>query len=151
MNRYLYQVHLRFCLPQNSAEQDDNLPNNLCVIVNKTDIPFPVSTHTRTTYPKLLFRFIFALYQYFQPFIPVKRADEPRKRPAVPLNITPNLKLAPLVINNIQILPVNVANNYVVSAYLVKQLTWTNLMEQLKSKGIQSADWARTFSKWNYS
>ncbi|XP_059614722.1 E3 SUMO-protein ligase PIAS1 isoform X2 [Phlebotomus argentipes] len=113
------QVQLRFCLMDTTTEQDDYFPPNISVKVNgkQCQLPNPIPTN--------------------------KPGVEP-KRPPRPVNITGNVKLAPLVTNTIQISWCTEFNRgHVASIYLVRKLSSVQLLQRLKTKGIKAADVTR--------
>jgi len=120
---YVFQVQLRFCLLDTSCEQDDCYPPNVTVVVNNKLCQQPYA-------------------------IPINRPNVEPKRPARPLNITPNMKLSPTVPNTIvvQWTP-DYTRNFCLAVYLVQKLTSEELLDRMETKGIKPADYTRALIK----
>lgn len=87
------------------------------------------------------------LFRYWQNPIPTNKPGVEPKRPPRPVNITTNVKLSPTVANNISVQWCTDFNRgFVISAYLVKKLTSSQLLHRMKSKGIKPADYTRALS-----
>uniref|UniRef100_A0A182QN37 Protein inhibitor of activated STAT n=2 Tax=Anopheles farauti TaxID=69004 RepID=A0A182QN37_9DIPT len=117
------QVQLRFCLLETTCEQDDYFPPNIVVKVNNKLCPLPNP-------------------------IPTNKPGVEPKRPPRPVNITPNVKISPLVANHIAVSWCTEYNRgYVASCYLVRKLTSAQLLSRLKTKGVKAADYTRALIK----
>uniref|UniRef100_A0A2M4BGM9 Putative zn-finger transcription factor n=1 Tax=Anopheles marajoara TaxID=58244 RepID=A0A2M4BGM9_9DIPT len=117
------QVQLRFCLLETSCEQEDYFPPNIVVKVNNKLCPLPNP-------------------------IPTNKPGVEPKRPPRPVNITPNIKLSPIVSNHITVSWCTEYNRgYTVSCYLVRKLSSPQLLQRMKSKGIKAADFTRALIK----
>ncbi|XP_035793724.1 E3 SUMO-protein ligase PIAS2-like isoform X4 [Anopheles albimanus] len=117
------QVQLRFCMLETSCEQEDYFPPNIVVKVNNKLCPLPNP-------------------------IPTNKPGVEPKRPPRPVNITPNIKLSPIVSNHITVSWCTEYNRgYTVSCYLVRKLSSPQLLQRMKSKGIKAADFTRALIK----
>ncbi|XP_058455497.1 E3 SUMO-protein ligase PIAS2 isoform X2 [Malaya genurostris] len=117
------QVQLRFCLLETSCEQEDYFPPNIAVKVNNKLCPLPNP-------------------------IPTNKPGVEPKRPPRPVNITPNVKLSPLVANHIAVSWCTEYNRgYAAACYLVRKLTSTQLLQRMKTKGVKPADYTRGLIK----
>ncbi|XP_058054424.1 E3 SUMO-protein ligase PIAS2 isoform X2 [Anopheles bellator] len=117
------QVQLRFCLLETSCEQEDYFPPNIVVKVNNKLCPLPNP-------------------------IPTNKPGVEPKRPPRPVNITPNVKLSPVVANHITVSWCTEYNRgYAVACYLVRKLTSVQLLQRMKSKGVKPADYTRALIK----
>ncbi|XP_053697065.1 E3 SUMO-protein ligase PIAS2 [Sabethes cyaneus] len=117
------QVQLRFCLLETSCEQEDYFPPNIAVKVNNKLCPLPNP-------------------------IPTNKPGVEPKRPPRPVNITPNVKLSPLVANHIAVSWCTEYNRgYAAACYLVRKLTSTQLLQRMKTKGVKPADYTRALIK----
>ncbi|XP_055636653.1 E3 SUMO-protein ligase PIAS2 isoform X3 [Toxorhynchites rutilus septentrionalis] len=117
------QVQLRFCLLETSCEQEDYFPPNIVVKVNNKLCPLPNP-------------------------IPTNKPGVEPKRPPRPVNITPNVKLSPLVANHIAVSWCTEYNRgYAAACYLVRKLTSTQLLQRMKTKGVKPADYTRALIK----
>uniref|UniRef100_A0A9I3E4K5 Protein inhibitor of activated STAT n=1 Tax=Anopheles dirus TaxID=7168 RepID=A0A9I3E4K5_9DIPT len=120
---HVVQVQLRFCLLETTCEQDDYFPPNIVVKVNNKLCPLPNP-------------------------IPTNKPGVEPKRPPRPVNITPNVKISPLVANHIAVSWCTEYNRgYVAACYLVRKLTSTHLLQRLKTKGVKAADYTRALIK----
>ncbi|KAL5288312.1 PIAS1 family protein [Megaselia abdita] len=120
---YTVQVQLRFCLMETSCEQEDCFPPNVIVKVNNKMCPLPNP-------------------------IPTNRPNVEAKRPPRPVNVTTNVKLSPTVTNSVSVQwSSDYSRGYVLSAYLVKKLTSTELLNRMRAKGVKSADFTRALIK----
>lgn len=107
------QVQLRFCVLESEAPQEDYFPPSVLVKVNGKPCQLPNP-------------------------IPTNKPGVEAKRPPRPVNITPNVKLSPTVSNSVQISwAVEFGKSFCVSAYLVRKLNSAQLLERLRSKGVQ--------------
>ncbi|XP_055540333.1 E3 SUMO-protein ligase PIAS2 isoform X8 [Wyeomyia smithii] len=117
------QVQLRFCLLETSCEQEDYFPPNIAVKVNNKLCPLPNP-------------------------IPTNKPGVEPKRPPRPVNITPNVKLSPLVANHIAVSWCTEYNRgYAAACYLVRKLTSNQLLQRMKTKGVKPADYTRALIK----
>lgn len=117
------QVQLRFCLLETSCEQEDYFPPNIVVKVNNKLCPLPNP-------------------------IPTNKPGVEPKRPPRPVNITPNVKLSPIVANHIAVSWCTEYNRgYAAACYLVRKLTSTQLLQRMKTKGVKPADYTRALIK----
>lgn len=117
------QVQLRFCLLETSCEQEDYFPPNIVVKVNNKLCPLPNP-------------------------IPTNKPGVEPKRPPRPVNITPNVKLSPLVANHIAVSWCTEYNRgYAAACYLVRKLTSSQLLQRMKTKGVKPADYTRALIK----
>ncbi|XP_055590365.1 E3 SUMO-protein ligase PIAS2 [Uranotaenia lowii] len=117
------QVQLRFCLLETSCEQEDYFPPNIVVKVNNKLCPLPNP-------------------------IPTNKPGVEPKRPPRPVNITPNVKLSPLVANHIAVSWCTEYNRgYAAACYLVRKLTSSQLLQRMKTKGVKAADYTRALIK----
>lgn len=120
---HVVQVQLRFCLLETTCEQDDYFPPNIVVKVNNKLCPLPNP-------------------------IPTNKPGVEPKRPPRPVNITPNVKISPLVANHIAVSWCTEYNRgYVAACYLVRKLTSAQLLQRLKTKGVKAADYTRALIK----
>ncbi|XP_031617888.1 E3 SUMO-protein ligase PIAS2 isoform X2 [Contarinia nasturtii] len=120
---HIIQVQLRFCLLETSAEQEDYFPPNVIVKVNNKLCPLPNP-------------------------IPTNKPGVEPKRPPRPVNITTNVKLSPTVANNINVSWCTDFNKgFVISAYLVKKLTSSQLLTRMKAKGSKPVEFTRSLIK----
>ncbi|XP_055321252.1 E3 SUMO-protein ligase PIAS2 isoform X2 [Sitodiplosis mosellana] len=120
---HIIQVQLRFCLLETSCEQEDYFPPNVIVKVNNKLCPLPNP-------------------------IPTNKPGVEPKRPPRPVNITTNVKLSPTVANNIHVTWCTDYNRgFVISAYLVKKLTSSQLLQRMKAKGIKPIEFTRSLIK----
>lgn len=142
----MIQVQLRFCMLETSCEQDDYFPPNVVVKVNNKMCPLPVSISYSVIVP--LFPIIERLYfRKKKNPIPTNKPGVEPKRPPRPVNITTNVKLSPTVANNISVSWCTDFNRgFVISAYLVKKLTSSQLLNRMRSKGVKPADYTRALS-----
>lgn len=120
---YTIQVQLRFCLLETSCEQEDCFPPNVIVKVNSKICQLPNP-------------------------IPTNRPNVEAKRPPRPVNVTVHVKLSPTVTNNITVqwCP-DFTRGYVLSAFLVKKLTSSQLLQRMKTRGVKPADYTRALIK----
>jgi len=120
---YLYQVQLRFCPLDPSAEQGDEFPPSICVQVNGKMCPLPNP-------------------------IPTNKPNVEPKRPPRPNNITPLCKLSPTLANTVNIKwAADYAKGWVVGIWLVEKLTSEDLLDRLKKKGIKPPEYTRELIK----
>ncbi|XP_053675228.1 E3 SUMO-protein ligase PIAS2 [Anopheles nili] len=120
---HVVQVQLRFCLLETTCEQDDYFPPNIVVKVNNKLCPLPNP-------------------------IPTNKPGVEPKRPPRPVNITPNVKISPLVANHIVVSWCTEYNRgYAAACYLVRKLTSAQLLQRLKIKGVKAADYTRALIK----
>lgn len=107
------QVQLRFCVLETAAPQEDYFPPSVLVKVNGKPCQLPNP-------------------------IPTNKPGVEAKRPPRPVNVTPHVKLSPTVSNSIQVSwAVEFGKNFCVSVYLVRKLNSAQLLERLRSKGVQ--------------
>jgi E3 SUMO-protein ligase PIAS1/E3 SUMO-protein ligase PIAS2 len=84
--------------------------------------------------------------------IPTNKPGVDPKRPPRPVNITPHVKLCPTVGNVIYVQWGTEYNRgFVISCYLVRKLTSSQLLQRMKSKGIKPADYTRGLIKEKFS
>lgn len=137
------QVQLRFCLLETSCEQEDYFPPNIVVKVNNKLCPLPVRE-------SICFFFtckLNLLLSLWQNPIPTNKPGVEPKRPPRPVNITPNVKLSPIVANHIAVSWCTEYNRgYAAACYLVRKLTSTQLLQRMKTKGVKPADYTRALS-----
>ncbi|XP_014605897.1 PREDICTED: E3 SUMO-protein ligase PIAS2 isoform X2 [Polistes canadensis] len=118
-----YMVQMRFCLQETSCEQEDYFPPNISVKVNGKicQLPNPIPTN--------------------------KPGVEP-KRPPRPVNISPLVKLSPLVGNQIHVSwSSDYGRRYAIAVYLVRKLSSSELLIRLKNKGVRHSDYTRGLIK----
>uniref|UniRef100_A0A8W7MXN8 Protein inhibitor of activated STAT n=1 Tax=Anopheles atroparvus TaxID=41427 RepID=A0A8W7MXN8_ANOAO len=117
------QVQLRFCLLETSCEQEDYFPPNIVVKVNNKMCALPNP-------------------------IPTNKPGVDPKRPPRPVNITPHVKISPLIANHISVSWSTEYNRcYAVSCYLVRKLCSVQLLQRMKTKGVKPADYTRALIK----
>jgi len=120
---HLYQIQLRFCPLDTSAEQTDEFPPSICVEINNKMCPLP------------------------NPIPSNKQGQEP-KRPPKPVDITPLCKLTPALSNNINIKwTADQGKGWVVAIYLVEKLTSDQLYGRLKDKGTREKEFTQDMIK----
>eukprot|EP00092_Neocalanus_flemingeri_P000443 GFUD01000472.1.p1 GENE.GFUD01000472.1~~GFUD01000472.1.p1 ORF type:complete len:513 (-),score=171.21 GFUD01000472.1:902-2377(-) len=120
---YRKQVQMRFSLLETSCEQEDNFPSSICVKVNGKLCPLPNP-------------------------IPTNKPGAEPKRPPRPINITPLCKLSSTTANYINVSwAVEVGRAHTVSVYHVENLTYKDLLDQLKGKGLRQPDYTRALIK----
>jgi hypothetical protein len=120
---YVKQVQLRFCLLETTCEQDDFFPPNVIVKVNNKPCPLPNP-------------------------IPTNKPGVEPKRPPRPVNITPMVKLSPIVANMITVSwAPDYGRGYAISVALVQKLTSSDLLQRLKAKGAKHSDHTRGLIK----
>lgn len=120
---YLYQIQLRFCQLDPSAEQGDEFPPSICVQVNgkMCTLPNPIPTNKPNVEPK---------------------------RPPRPVHITPLCKLTPTLNNIVSVKwAADYGKNWVVGIWLVEKLSSTQLLERLSTKGKRNPDFTRELIK----
>jgi len=120
---YLYQIQLRFCQLDTSAEQGDEFPPSICVQVNgkMCTLPNPIPTNKPNVEPK---------------------------RPPRPVHITPLCKLTPTLNNIVSVKwAADYGKNWVVGIWLVEKLSSTQLLERLTTKGKRNPDFTRELIK----
>ncbi|KAH0540616.1 E3 SUMO-protein ligase PIAS2-like [Cotesia glomerata] len=116
------QVILRFCLHETSQEQNDYIPPDVKIKVNGTNLSVPQAKY-------------------------ISR-DKPKEGPMKPIDITELMKLSPTVGNWISIsCPYDFGRKYVVGVYLVRKLAHSDLIHQLKAKGVRHPDYSRAMIK----
>ncbi|XP_037947412.1 E3 SUMO-protein ligase PIAS2 isoform X2 [Teleopsis dalmanni] len=120
---YNVQVQLRFCMLETSCPQEDCFPPNVSVKVNNKVCQLPN-------------------------VIPTNRPNVEPKRPPRPVNITPNVKLSPMVTNTITIqwCP-DYTRGYCIAVYIVRKLSSVQLLNRMKTKGVKPADYTRALIK----
>jgi len=120
---YRKQVQMRFSLLETSCEQEDNFPSSICVKVNGKLCPLPNP-------------------------IPTNKPGAEPKRPPKPINITPLCKLSSTTANYINVSwAVEVGRAHTISVYQVENLTYKDLLDQLKGKGQRQPDYTRALIK----
>lgn len=120
---YRKQIQMRFSLLETSCEQEDNFPSSICVKVNGKLCPLPNP-------------------------IPTNKPGAEPKRPPRPINITPLCKLSSTTANYINVSwAVEVGRAHTVSVYQVDNLTYKDLLDQLKAKGQRQPDYTRALIK----
>jgi len=120
---YRKQVQMRFSLLETSCEQEDNFPSSICVKVNGKLCPLPNP-------------------------IPTNKPGAEPKRPPRPINITPLCKLSSTTANYINVSwAVEVGKAHTISVYQVDNLTYKDLLDQLKAKGQRQPDYTRALIK----
>jgi len=120
---YRNQVQMRFSLLETSCEQEDSFPSSICVKVNGKLCPLPNP-------------------------IPTNKPGAEPKRPPRPINITALCKLSSTTANYINVSwAVEVGRGHTVSVYHVENLTYKDLLDQLKSKGQRQPDYTRALIK----
>ena len=120
---YLYQVQLRFCPLDSTAEQGDEFPPSICVQVNNKmcQLPNPIPTNKPNVEPK---------------------------RPPKPINITSLCRLSPILPNVVNIKWASEFNKgWVVGIWLVEKLSSEDLIDRLKKKGTRVSDETKEFIK----
>jgi len=124
-NKLMYrtQIQMRFSLLETSCEQDDNFPISLCVKVNGKLCPLPNP-------------------------IPTNKPGVEPERPPRPINITPLCKLSSTVPNYINVSWASqLGKAHTISVYMVENLTYQDLLAQLKAKGQRQPDYTRALIK----
>lgn len=120
---YLYQVQLRFCPLDTTAEQGDEFPPSICVQINGKMCPLPNP-------------------------IPTNKPNVEPKRPPRPINITPLCKLSPILHNTVNVKwAADYGKGWVVGIWLVEKLSSDQLLERLTSKGKRDPEFTRTLIK----
>jgi len=120
---YRKQIQMRFSLLETSCEQEDNFPSSICVKVNGKLCPLPNP-------------------------IPTNKPGMEPKRPPRPINITPLCKLSSTTANYINVSwAVEVGRAHTVSVYQVDNLTYKDLLDQLKAKGQRQPDYTKALIK----
>jgi len=120
---YRKQVQMRFSLLETSCEQEDNFPSSICVKVNGKLCPLPNP-------------------------IPTNKPGAEPKRPPRPINITPLCKLSSTTANYINVSwAVEIGRAHTISVYQVENLTYKDLFDQLKAKGLRQPDYTRALIK----
>merc|ERR1711915_761611 len=120
---YLYQIQLRFCQLDTSAEQGDEFPPSICVQVNGKMCPLPNP-------------------------IPTNKPNVEPKRPPRPIHITPLCKLTPILNNTVSVKwAADYGKGWVVGIWLVEKLSSDQLLERLTSKGKRNSDFTRELIK----
>jgi len=120
---YLYQVQLRFCPLDSTAEQGDEFPPSICVQVNSKmcQLPNPIPTNKPNVEPK---------------------------RPPKPINITLLCKLTPILPNVVNIKWASeFGKGWVVGIWLVEKLSSEDLLDRLKKKGTRNSEFTRDIIK----
>ena len=108
---------MRFSLLETSCDQEDNFPSSICVKVNNKLCPLPNP-------------------------VPTNKAGAEPKRPPRPINITNLAKLSSTSANSINVSwAVEVGKAHTVSVYLVENLSYLDLFNQLKAKGQRQPDY----------
>ena len=114
---YRIQLLMRFSLLETSCDQEDNFPSSICVKVNNKLCPLPNP-------------------------VPTNKAGAEPKRPPRPINITNLAKLSSTSANSINVSwAVEVGKAHTVSVYLVENLSYLDLFNQLKAKGQRQPDY----------
>ncbi|KAF5291366.1 hypothetical protein FQA39_LY03517 [Lamprigera yunnana] len=120
---YIKQVQLRFCLLETTCEQEDLFPPNVVVKVNNKICPLPNP-------------------------IPTNKPGVEPKRPPRPVNITPMVKLSPMVANVINVSwAADYNRGYAITVALVHKRSSNDLLNRLKSRGIKHSDHTRGLIK----
>eukprot|EP00092_Neocalanus_flemingeri_P052649 GFUD01061618.1.p1 GENE.GFUD01061618.1~~GFUD01061618.1.p1 ORF type:complete len:485 (-),score=149.81 GFUD01061618.1:30-1484(-) len=120
---YLYQIQLRFCLLDPSAEQGDEFPPSICVQVNGKMCPLPNP-------------------------IPTNKPNVEPKRPPKPIDLTPLCKLSPTLPNTVNVKwAADQGKGWVIAIYLVEKLTSEQLLERLVQKGTRQSEFTRELIK----
>jgi len=120
---YLFQVQLRFCPLDTTAEQGDEFPPSICVQVNGKMCPLPNPIPTN------------------------KQGVEP-KRPPRPINITPLCKLSPTTFNTINVKwACDFGKGWVVGIWMVEKLSHIQLIDRLQKKGTRAPEYTRGLIK----
>ena len=108
------QIHLRFCLADQSLPQDDLLPLNLTVKLNQKNIPLPS-------------------------IVPSNKPNIESKRQSKPIDLTPFCKLSPISKNHLNVnwsQDTNQNKNYCFTIYIARRLSSKELLDKLKEKSI---------------
>jgi len=120
---YLYQVQIRFCPLDSTAEQGDEFPPSICVQINGKMCPLPNP-------------------------IPTNKPNVEPKRPPRPINITPLCKLSPILQNTVNVKwAADYGKGWVVGIWLVEKLSSEQLHERLTSKGKRDPEFTRSLIK----
>ena len=120
---YRTQLLMRFSLLETSCDQEDNFPSSICVKVNNKLCPLPNP-------------------------IPTNKPGAEPKRPPRPINITALAKLSSTSPNNINVSwAVEVGKAHTISVYLVENLSFMDLFNQLKAKGVIQPDYTKALIK----
>ena len=120
---YLYQVQLRFCPLDSTAEQGDEFPPSICVQINSKmcQLPNPIPTNKPNVEPK---------------------------RPPKPINITPLCKLSPILPNIVNVKwSSDYGKGWVVGIWLVEKMSSEDLLDRLKQKGTRNSEFTRDVIK----
>jgi len=114
---YRNQFQIRICqlIEPVPSESPDYMPLDLHIRVNMKSCPLP-------------------------PIAPNARPGIKSRPTARPIDCTENIKLSPIVSNNITINWTPDGKNYVIAVYLVKKLTVDTLLTKLQGKGGRSSD-----------
>jgi len=120
---YRKQIQMRFSLLETSCDQEDNFPSSICVKVNNKLCPLPNP-------------------------IPTNKPGAEPKRPPRPINVTALCKLTATSPNQINVSwAVEVGKAHTVSIYLVESLSFLDLFNQLKAKGLRQPDYTKALIK----
>jgi len=120
---YLYQLQLRFCPLDTTAEQGDEFPPSICVQVNGKMCPLPNP-------------------------IPTNKPNVEPKRPPRPINVTPLCKLSPILHNTVNVKwAADHGKGWVVGIWLVEKLSSDQLLERLNGKGKRDPGFTRDLIK----
>ncbi|KAE9522060.1 hypothetical protein AGLY_017546 [Aphis glycines] len=121
-NEYLYQFQIRICQLIEPVPDDspDYMPLGLHLRVNVKSCPLP-------------------------PTAPYTRPGSESRRTARPINCTENIKLSPIVANNITINWTPDGKYYVFAVYIVKKITVDTLIKKLQDKGGRSAEETKNY------
>jgi len=119
---YPFQILLRFCPQDTTAEQGDEFPPNICVQVNGKMLPLPNP-------------------------VPSKNNTEPR-RPPKPVDVSKMCKLTPSLPNNINVKWASEhGKGWVINVDLVEKLSSKQLLERLTQKGTRDAKFTKDLIK----
>ena len=143
---YRTQLLMRFSLLETSCEQEDNFPSSICVKVNQRlcPLPNPIPTNKPGAEPKVLLSqstpksSVSVLCKNIITF----------QRPPRPINITALCKLSATTSNTINVSwAVEIGRAHTVSVYLVENLSFMDLFNQLKAKGLRQPDYTKALIK----
>eukprot|EP00091_Calanus_sinicus_P020843 TRINITY_DN5925_c0_g1_i2.p1 TRINITY_DN5925_c0_g1~~TRINITY_DN5925_c0_g1_i2.p1 ORF type:complete len:375 (-),score=89.09 TRINITY_DN5925_c0_g1_i2:196-1320(-) len=121
---YLYQIQLRFCQLDPSAEQGDEFPQVSVSKLMGRCVPYP--TRFQQTNPNV----------------------EDQKRPSSPSSHHTSLQTHPTLNNIVSVKwAADYGKNWVVGIWLVEKLSSTQLLERLSTKGKRNPDFTRELIK----
>ncbi|KAF0747502.1 E3 SUMO-protein ligase PIAS2-like [Aphis craccivora] len=115
-----FQIRICQLIEPVSNESPDCMPLGLHIRVNMKTCPLP-------------------------PIAPNTRPGTESRRTARPINCTANVKLSPIVVNNITINWTPDGKHYVFALYIVKKITVDTLIKKLQDKGGRSTEETKNY------